>query len=93
MGKRYSSYDLKDLIEADGWLMVSTEGSHRQYRHPTKKGRVTIPHPKKDLPIGTARSVLKQAGLIGKPAAPPPTTDNSGSTQGATPTARKEQTS
>ncbi|MDK0966304.1 type II toxin-antitoxin system HicA family toxin, partial [Clostridium perfringens] len=34
-----------------------------QYKHPTKKGRLTIPHPKKDLPIGTVRSIFKQAGI------------------------------
>jgi len=38
-------------------------GSHHQYKHATKLGKVTVPHPTKDLPVGTARSVLKQAGL------------------------------
>ncbi|RVU80782.1 type II toxin-antitoxin system HicA family toxin [Leucothrix sargassi] len=46
-----------------GWYQVSTKGSHHQYKHSTKKGRVTIPHPKKDLPIKTVQSILKQAGL------------------------------
>ncbi len=50
-------------LEADGWCLVKVVGSHHQYKHPTKPGKVTVPHPKKDLPIGTARSVLKQAGL------------------------------
>ena len=65
MGRSYSSRELKALIEADGWRLVSAEGSHHPYKHPTKPGRVTIPHPKKDLPAGTANSVLKQAGLKG----------------------------
>lgn len=56
--------EILKLIEADGWYLVGTRGSHRQYRHPTKKGRVTIPgKPSKTLPIGTERSILKQAGI------------------------------
>jgi predicted RNA binding protein YcfA (HicA-like mRNA interferase family) len=51
-------------IEADGWYLVKVRGSHHQFKHPTKKGRVTVTHPRKDLPIGTERSILKQAGLI-----------------------------
>jgi predicted RNA binding protein YcfA (HicA-like mRNA interferase family) len=43
--------------------LVNVIGSHQQFKHPTKKGKVTIPHPKKDLPIGTVHSILKQAGL------------------------------
>jgi predicted RNA binding protein YcfA (HicA-like mRNA interferase family) len=48
----------------DGWEVVATKGSHHQLKHPSKKGRVTLPHPKKQLPIGTIRSIKKQAGLI-----------------------------
>jgi predicted RNA binding protein YcfA (HicA-like mRNA interferase family) len=51
------------LIEADGWREVRTAGSHHQFRHPTKPGTVTVPHPKKDLNIKTQNSILKQAGL------------------------------
>ena len=51
------------LLESDGWFLVSTRGSHRQYKHPEKKGRVTVPHPKKDLPLGTLRQIYNQAGL------------------------------
>ncbi len=46
-----------------GWYKVAQEGSHVQFRHPVKKGRVTVPHPKKDLPAGTLRSIEKQSGL------------------------------
>lgn len=50
------------LVEADGWYLVSIEGSHRQYKHPTKKGRVTIAgKPSKDLPPNIVQSILKQA--------------------------------
>jgi predicted RNA binding protein YcfA (HicA-like mRNA interferase family) len=52
------------LIEADGWYLIATKGSHRQYKHPTKKGRVTVPgNSGDDLKPGTLNSILKQAGL------------------------------
>jgi len=51
------------MIEADGWQLIRTRGSHQQFKHPEKLGLVTIPHPKKDLPTGTVKSILKQAGL------------------------------
>ena len=52
------------LIEADGWYLVTTVGSHRQYKHPLKRGRVTIARKQSaDRPPGTERRVLRQAGL------------------------------
>ncbi|EMC7769100.1 type II toxin-antitoxin system HicA family toxin [Acinetobacter baumannii] len=57
------SLDLIKMIEADAWYEVRVSGSHHHFKHPTKKGLVTIPHPKKDLPNGTVKSILKQAGL------------------------------
>jgi predicted RNA binding protein YcfA (HicA-like mRNA interferase family) len=57
------SRELIKLIKADGWEHVRTVGSHYQFKHPTKSGIVTVPHPKKDLPSGTVNSVLKQAKL------------------------------
>jgi predicted RNA binding protein YcfA (HicA-like mRNA interferase family) len=52
------------LIEADGWYLVETRGSHRQYKHPAKPGRVTVAgKPSKELPPGTERSILRQAGI------------------------------
>jgi predicted RNA binding protein YcfA (HicA-like mRNA interferase family) len=52
------------MIEADGWYLVATKGSHRQYKHPTRPGRVTIAgHPGDDLAPGTLNSILKQAQL------------------------------
>ncbi len=50
-------------IEGDGWFEVAHEGSHKQFKHATKPGRVTLPFPRKDLPVGTLRSIEKQAGL------------------------------
>jgi predicted RNA binding protein YcfA (HicA-like mRNA interferase family) len=52
------------LIEADGWSLVATRGSHRQFKHPGKPGRVTVAgKPSDDLAPGTLNSILKQAGL------------------------------
>ena len=54
--------DVIKLVEADGWYLVVTKGSHRQYKHSTKPGRVTIAgHPSHDLTEGTLNSILKQA--------------------------------
>jgi predicted RNA binding protein YcfA (HicA-like mRNA interferase family) len=58
-----NSADLIKKLKADGWVWVHTVGSHYQFKHPSKDGKVTVPHPKKDLPRGTVNSVLKQAGL------------------------------
>lgn len=58
--------DSKMVIKAllkDGWIEVGQKGSHKQFRHPLKPGRVTVPHPVKDLKIGTLKSIAKQAGL------------------------------
>lgn len=60
------SREVIQLLKADGWYEVEVKGSHHQFRHPLKAGRVTVPHPKSDLPKGTVHSILKQAGL--KPA-------------------------
>lgn len=57
------SRELIKQLEADGWFLVRTRGSHHHYKHQNKKGIVTIPHPKRDLPKGTLNSILKQAGL------------------------------
>jgi predicted RNA binding protein YcfA (HicA-like mRNA interferase family) len=52
------------LIEQDGWRLVRTRGSHRQYKHPDKQGLVTIAGKESaDLTPGTAASILRQAGL------------------------------
>jgi predicted RNA binding protein YcfA (HicA-like mRNA interferase family) len=56
------------LLEDDGWYHVRTRGSHRIYWHSTKPGTVTVPgKPSKTLPIGTERSILKQAGISRRP--------------------------
>ena len=54
------------LVESDGWFIVRTTGSHRQFHHPTKPGTVTVAGQlHKTMPTGTLNSVLKQAGLKG----------------------------
>ena len=56
--------DVIKRIEDDGWRLSRQAGSHRQYKHPTKPGKVTVAgHPSKDLPPKTFKSVLRQAGL------------------------------
>jgi predicted RNA binding protein YcfA (HicA-like mRNA interferase family) len=56
--------DVIKKIEKDGWFIVRTKGSHRQFKHKTKKGLVTIAgKPSSELATGTLNSVLKQAGL------------------------------
>ncbi len=56
--------DLIKRIEADGWYLVATKGSRRQYKHPIKPGRVTIAgHPDHDLTLDTLSSILKQVKL------------------------------
>lgn len=56
--------DVVKMIEKDGWLVIRTKGSHRQFRHQTKKGLVTIAGKRGDeLAPGTLNSILKQAGL------------------------------
>lgn len=57
------SADLIKLIKKEGWLLVRTRGSHHHFKHPTRKGIVTVPHPKKDIPKGTVAMIIKQAGL------------------------------
>jgi predicted RNA binding protein YcfA (HicA-like mRNA interferase family) len=52
------------MIESEGWYLVATRGSHRQYKHPRKPGRVTVAgKPSQELPPGTERSILEQAGI------------------------------
>ncbi len=57
-----TSRDVISRLKKDGWVLVHVRGSHYQFKHPTKPGRVTVPHPKRDLPVGTLRSIFKQAG-------------------------------
>jgi predicted RNA binding protein YcfA (HicA-like mRNA interferase family) len=56
--------DILDQLKRDGWLEVAQKGSHRQFKHPTKPGRVTVAgKPGDDVAPGTLSAILKQAGL------------------------------
>ncbi|BAK45562.1 type II toxin-antitoxin system HicA family toxin [Eggerthella sp. YY7918] len=61
--KSYSSREVIEILKADGWYEVAVVGSHHQFKHPTKPGRVTVKHPTKDIPPKTLKSIEKQAGL------------------------------
>lgn len=58
-----NSRELLQILNADGWVEVACEGSHHQFRHPTKPGRVTVMHPTRDFKPGTLISIFKQAQL------------------------------
>lgn len=62
--KSYSSREVMKMLKADGWYLVNTEGSHHQFKHPFKKGRVTLKHPSNDIPPKTLRSISAQSGII-----------------------------
>ena len=52
------------MLQDDGWFLAATRGSHRQFKHSSKPGRVTVPgKPNDDLAPGTLNSILKQSGL------------------------------
>ncbi len=56
--------DVLELIRDDGWVQVAQKGSHRQFKHPVKIGRVTVAgHPSQEMAKGTYGNILKQAGL------------------------------
>lgn len=57
-----NSREIIKMLKDDGWELVRTNGSHHQFKHPQKDGTVTVPHPRKDLPIRTVKSIYKQAG-------------------------------
>lgn len=50
------SKDIIKKLEKDGWIKVGTTGSHQHFKHPTKSGKVTVPHPKRDMKIGTIKA-------------------------------------
>jgi predicted RNA binding protein YcfA (HicA-like mRNA interferase family) len=57
-----TSHEVLRRLLAEGWFEVGQKGSHKHYRHASKPGRVTVPHPKRDIPVGTLRSIWRQAG-------------------------------
>lgn len=63
--RAYSSREVIKILEEDGWYLIGTHGSHNYFKHPTKLGKITVPHPKKSFPLKTQISILKSAGLQG----------------------------
>lgn len=61
--RSFSSARLIRVVEQAGWKESRISGSHHIFKHPDRPGTLAIPHPKKDLPKGTALSILKQAGI------------------------------
>lgn len=61
-----NSRKLIKLLTSDGWYLVEAKGSHHQFKHPQRPGRVTVPHPNRDLPKGTVHSIYRQAGWLDK---------------------------
>lgn len=62
MGRALSSRDIIRRLEADGWQLSRVVGSHHQFKHPRKASLITITHPRKDTPVGTARKIYRLAG-------------------------------
>jgi predicted RNA binding protein YcfA (HicA-like mRNA interferase family) len=58
-----NSRDVIAAVLADGWRQVAQKGSHVQFKHPTKPGRVTVVHPQRDIPKGTLGSIARRTGL------------------------------
>jgi predicted RNA binding protein YcfA (HicA-like mRNA interferase family) len=57
------SREIIKTLRADGWFEVAQAGSHKQFKHPVKAGRVTVPSPRKEVPIGALKSTEKRAGI------------------------------
>jgi predicted RNA binding protein YcfA (HicA-like mRNA interferase family) len=56
------SADVIRRLRSEGWELHYVKGSHYQFKHPERLGKITVPHPKRDLPAGTLRSIFRQAG-------------------------------
>ncbi len=61
--KSYSSREVISMLKNDGWYLVNVVGSHHQFKHPEKAGRVTVKHPDKDIPRKTLDSIERQSGI------------------------------
>jgi predicted RNA binding protein YcfA (HicA-like mRNA interferase family) len=59
-----NSRKIMQRLQAEGWVVVGIEGSHHKLRHPDRQHPVIVPHPRKDLPKGTARAIARSAGWL-----------------------------
>lgn len=62
--KSYSSREVIRILKDNGWYEVSCVGDHHQFRHKTRRGKVTVVHPEKDLTANLLKSISKQSGII-----------------------------
>ena len=58
-----TSREIIRILQDAGWVLAHIKGDHHNFKHPNKPGIVTVPHPKKDFPIGTLKSIERQAGI------------------------------
>lgn len=58
-----SSKEVIKILESHGWFLVNISGSHYQFKHAVRSGRVTVKHPDKDIPIRTIKSIERQSGI------------------------------
>ena len=63
MTKSLPSREIIRRLEVAGWVLARTTGSHHHFRHPNRPGTVTVPHPVKDMPVGTLKSIERQSGV------------------------------
>lgn len=61
--KSYSSKEILQILQENGWYIESQKGSHVQLKHSIKRGKVTVPHPRKDLKLITVQTIFRQAGI------------------------------
>lgn len=57
-----NSKDIIKRLESEGWQKVGGKGDHEKFKHPDKPSHVIVPHPRKDMPVGTLRNIYRQAG-------------------------------
>jgi predicted RNA binding protein YcfA (HicA-like mRNA interferase family) len=62
--KSYSSREVIQKLKDDGWYEVACEGSHHQFKHPTKPGKTTVKHPQKNVPTKTLKRIQQQSGVV-----------------------------
>ena len=63
ISKRYSSREIIGILKKDGWILADVDGDHHHFKHPGKKGKITVPHPVKNVHPKISTNILKQAGL------------------------------
>lgn len=57
-----TSREIIKRLKKEGWILHHVKGSHHQFKHPEKLGKITVPHPEKDFPVGTLKNIFRMAG-------------------------------